>query len=47
MQLELDTYKEIGKMIKQLDIPMFAVLEGGYSKELPQCIYNFLVGLEQ
>lgn len=46
MNLELETYEEIGKMISQLKLSVFAVLEGGYSQDLPQCIYGFIKGLE-
>lgn len=44
--LDLDSYTKIGKKIIALNIPMFSVLEGGYSQDLPQCIDNFLQGLE-
>lgn len=44
--LDISTYKKIGEKIAQLGIKRFAVLEGGYSKELPECIYNFLIGFE-
>ena len=43
--LEKDTYRDIGKMLASLNKPMFAVLEGGYSKDIPECIYQFLTGL--
>ena len=45
--LEKETYKEIGRMLTGLDKPLFAVLEGGYSDNLPECIYQFLIGLEE
>ncbi|MDI6641375.1 MAG: histone deacetylase family protein [Elusimicrobiota bacterium] len=44
MNLEKITYRKIGEMITSLNLPHFAVLEGGYSPDLPECIYNFLVG---
>lgn len=43
--LEKETYMDIGKMLASLNKPMFAVLEGGYSKDIPECIYQFLTGL--
>lgn len=46
LTLEKDTYREIGRMLSALNIPTFAVLEGGYSKDLPECIYQFLKGFE-
>lgn len=45
--LEKETYKEIGRMLAGLDKPLFAVLEGGYSDNLAECIYQFLIGLEE
>jgi acetoin utilization deacetylase AcuC-like enzyme len=47
LSLELETYKKIGQELKKFNLPIFAVLEGGYSEDLPQCIYNFLQGLEK
>jgi acetoin utilization deacetylase AcuC-like enzyme len=43
--LEKETYREIGSMLSKLNKPLFAVLEGGYSSDLPECIYQFLTGL--
>lgn len=47
LSLELDTYNEIGRMLSSLGRPAFAVLEGGYSRDLPQCVHQFLSGLEE
>jgi acetoin utilization deacetylase AcuC-like enzyme len=44
MELKETTYMEIAKMIASLDMPRFAVLEGGYGPKLPECVYNFLMG---
>lgn len=44
--LEIDSYQKIGEKIAQLKIPTFAVLEGGYSSDLPLCLHNFLKGFE-
>ena len=47
LNLEKEDYFEIGKIIASLEKPTFAVMEGGYSlKELPECVYNFLKGME-
>lgn len=46
LTLELETYREIGAMISKLKKPAFSVLEGGYSNDLPECIYQYLSGLE-
>jgi acetoin utilization deacetylase AcuC-like enzyme len=46
LSLEQETYAEIGRMLSGLNKPTFAVLEGGYSSDLPECVYQFLTGLE-
>ncbi len=46
LSLEQETYGEIGRMLSGLNKPTFAVLEGGYSRDLPECVYHFLSGLE-
>lgn len=45
INLELSIYRKIGKIIKKTGKPIFAVLEGGYSDDLPKCIYSFLRGI--
>lgn len=45
--LEKETYTDIGRRLADLQTPTFSILEGGYSKELDECIYNFLTGLEE
>lgn len=42
LKLTKDTYSKISKMISELGKPRFAVLEGGYSKGLPECVHSFL-----
>jgi len=44
LALEIETYSKISKMIADLNKPRFAVLEGGYSERLPECVYAFLKG---
>ena len=46
LTLELETYNEIGGMLAGLKRPTFSLLEGGYSTDLPECVYQFLMGLE-
>jgi acetoin utilization deacetylase AcuC-like enzyme len=46
LSLELDTYREIGSELSGLKKPTVAVLEGGYSRDLPECVYQFISGLE-
>jgi acetoin utilization deacetylase AcuC-like enzyme len=45
LELEIKTYYGIGRAIKDLGRPCFAVLEGGYSSDLPLCVYQFLQGI--
>ncbi len=44
LSLEPATYLEIGRRLAALNKPAFAVLEGGYSRDLPECVYQFLSG---
>ena len=45
LNLEVDDYYEIGRMIRGLGLPTFSVLEGGYSSDLPRLVENYLRGL--
>ncbi|UCD35733.1 MAG: hypothetical protein JSU90_02560 [Nitrospiraceae bacterium] len=47
LSLDQETYRDIGRMIGALRRPAFTVLEGGYSRDLPECIHHFLLGLEE
>ncbi len=42
LKLSKESYSKISKMISELEKPRFAVLEGGYSRALPECVYSFL-----
>jgi len=44
--LEAEDYHWLGQSIRQLGIPAFSVLEGGYSSDLPELITAYLQGLE-
>lgn len=46
MGLEIETFHEIGRHLAALRLPMFALLEGGYSSQLPKCVAAFLDGWE-
>ncbi len=37
-------YRAIGKLLKAFNLPMFALLEGGYHDDLPYLIEEFLTG---
>jgi acetoin utilization deacetylase AcuC-like enzyme len=43
--LEAEDYHWLGQSIRQLEIPAFSVLEGGYSNDLPELILSYLKGL--
>ncbi len=45
LELEREAYYEIARMIKNIEKPCFAVLEGGYHTDLPRLIFEFLSGL--
>ncbi len=42
MTLEREDFVSFGKWLRQIDIPTAAVLEGGYSEDLPELIDAFL-----
>src|SRR5262249_5858341 len=43
--LEAEDYHWLGQSIRQLEIPAFSVLEGGYSQDLPELTFAYLKGL--
>ena len=44
--LEAEDFHWLGRSIRKLSIPVFSVLEGGYSPDLPNLILAYLKGLE-
>ena len=36
----------LGRELRALTIPFFSLLEGGYSKDLPELIFAYLIGIE-
>jgi acetoin utilization deacetylase AcuC-like enzyme len=44
--LELEDFHWLGQSLRKLDLPVFSVLEGGYSRDLPKLILAYLKGLE-
>lgn len=44
MGLDISSYAKISELIKACKIPYFGVLEGGYSRDLKNCVYEFLKG---
>ena len=43
--LHVESYFKIAKKIKEFKKPTFHIMEGGYSTDLPQCVYEYLRGL--
>jgi acetoin utilization deacetylase AcuC-like enzyme len=44
--LEAEDYHWLGESFRKLGVPVFSLLEGGYSKDLPELILAYLKGLE-
>ena len=44
--LEAEDYHWLGQEIRKLGVPVFSVLEGGYSDDLPHLVLAYLKGLE-
>ena len=42
--LEEDFYW-LGESLRKLNVPMFSLLEGGYSRDLPELIFAYLKGV--
>lgn len=44
--LELEDYHWLGSELRKLGVPMFSLLEGGYSDELPELVFAYLKGID-
>jgi acetoin utilization deacetylase AcuC-like enzyme len=44
--LEAEDYHWLGKSMRELGVPVFSLLEGGYSSDLPDLILAYLKGLD-
>ena len=44
--LAVEDFYWLGRSLRALGAPMFSVLEGGYSRELPELIFAYLKGVE-
>lgn len=44
--LEAEDYYWLGQSFRGLGLPVFSLLEGGYSDDLPELILAYLKGLE-
>jgi acetoin utilization deacetylase AcuC-like enzyme len=45
-QLEMEDFHWFGRRLRDMSVPLFSVLEGGYSDQLPDLILAYLLGLE-
>lgn len=45
--LEAEDYHWLGESFRNLKIPTFSVLEGGYSDDLPELIFSYIKGLNE
>ena len=44
--LEVEDYHWLGKELREFGVPMFSLLEGGYSSDLPELIFAYLKGID-
>jgi acetoin utilization deacetylase AcuC-like enzyme len=44
--LEVEDYYWLGQSLRKLGVPVFSLLEGGYSDDLPELIFAYLKGLD-
>lgn len=47
MTLEAEDYYWLGQLLRRSGVPVFSVLEGGYSQDLPDLIFAYLKGLAE
>jgi acetoin utilization deacetylase AcuC-like enzyme len=44
--LVVDDFYRLGQSLRALGVPLFSLLEGGYSRDLPELIFAYLKGVE-
>jgi acetoin utilization deacetylase AcuC-like enzyme len=44
--LEAEDFHWLGRSMRDLGLPVFSLIEGGYSKDLPELIFAYLQGLD-
>jgi acetoin utilization deacetylase AcuC-like enzyme len=44
--LEAEDYHWLGECLRKLGVPVFSLLEGGYSPDLPELVLAYLKGIE-
>jgi acetoin utilization deacetylase AcuC-like enzyme len=45
--LVVDDFYWLGQSLRALGVPLFSLLEGGYSRDLPELIFTYLKGVEE
>lgn len=43
--LEKEDFHWLGQQVRAFDVPVFSILEGGYSTDLPELVLHYLLGL--
>ena len=43
--LEVEDFHWLGSELRRISVPLFSLLEGGYSRELPNLIFAYLKGI--
>lgn len=46
LRYTLAGYYHFGQAVRELDVPVFGLLEGGYHKDIPECISALVAGLD-
>jgi acetoin utilization deacetylase AcuC-like enzyme len=44
--LEAEDFHWLGASLRKLNVPLFSVLEGGYSSDLPELVFAYLKGID-
>jgi acetoin utilization deacetylase AcuC-like enzyme len=44
--LEVEDYEWLGRAVRQFGVPVVSVLEGGYSRDLPELVFAYVRGLD-
>ena len=44
-RVEVEDFFWLGESLRNLGVPLFSLLEGGYSRDLPELIFAYLQGL--
>jgi acetoin utilization deacetylase AcuC-like enzyme len=44
--LEKEDFHWLGQQMRAVGVPVFSILEGGYSLDLPELVLHYLLGLD-